>query len=427
MSAAYRETLYRVSEAVGRARQEVAHRNELTIAYVRVLVAGAATAVQIVAAFVPFEAAGGRTLPPAMPLFAMAFFTWSVVVTLVLRRMRGARATPYVLATADAFILVTEHVLAWPVMSVVPFGAIGMSASYATTCSMMAASGLLRSAPGATGFTAVMGVGAFVVGMMAVAPGAAAGILFATLLLTGTVVFTFRVTGVVRRALEGELARATLQRFLPRSVLEAAHGDPAELLAPRSLDATLLMSDLRGFTSLSETMEPPALLEFLSEVQSAFAAEVYAHGGLVDKYLGDGMLAVFGLDDEGGRNHARQAVDAAFAMLRAVERINERRAAAGMKPVHAGVGVHSGTIVCGCLGGPDRLEFTVLGDTVNTASRLEGLTKQFEVDLLVSGETAARLPRTDPLVPLGETEVRGRATKLAVFGYGGKAGTRATA
>jgi class 3 adenylate cyclase len=166
------------------------------------------------------------------------------------------------------------------------------------------------------------------------------------------------------------------------------------------------VTDLRRFTALSESMEPAAVMELLSRVQGRLAEEVRRRGGTVDKFMGDGMLAVFGAP-EALEDHAGAALAAAREMVEAVR---------GMG-LALGVGVHTGPVVAGCLGSGARLEFTVLGDTVNTASRLQDLTKEVGAPLCASGDTvtAAGGAERHGLLERGEIALRGRAAPVRVF------------
>lgn len=207
----------------------------------------------------------------------------------------------------------------------------------------------------------------------------------------------------------------TLRRFLPARVIEGALADPLSLLGePRATDATILISDVRGFTRWAEDKPPAQVLAFLNEVQGALAEAVRSQGGMVDKFLGDGMLAVFGAP-EPLADHADHALRSALTMRETIADITARRVAAGDDPVQLGIGIHSGEVVAGCLGSGLRLEFTVIGDTVNTASRLEALTKTQGTDLLVSETCHRRLADASGLVRLGEVEVRGRQERLVVY------------
>ncbi len=143
------------------------------------------------------------------------------------------------------------------------------------------------------------------------------------------------IVRVVHRSVEGAVARTTLTRFLPPTVIDGAHGDPAVLLRPRSGAATVLVSDIRGFTSWAEQRDPAEVLENLSEIQGALASCVARHRGTVDKFLGDGLLAVFGLP-EAREDHASAAVACARDMLAEVDRINATKPPPGMSQLRIG-------------------------------------------------------------------------------------------
>lgn len=214
----------------------------------------------------------------------------------------------------------------------------------------------------------------------------------------------------VRRAMEATRGQLLLEKLLP-GVAMAALKDPLSLLdAPRSVEVTMLVTDLRGFTSLSEQMQPGDVFEMLNQLQGALSEAVHGCGGIVDKFMGDGMLAVFGATDP-SPEHARRALDAVRRIRTVLEEQNRTRAGGRLR---IGIGVHSGTVVVGCMGGGSRLEFTVIGDAVNTTSRLEAMTKEKGVDVLISEETASRVPDLQ-YEDLGVVTVRGRQQGLRIL------------
>jgi adenylate cyclase len=216
----------------------------------------------------------------------------------------------------------------------------------------------------------------------------------------------------VRSVALAEASRLTLRRFLPAELVDASPKRALELVStPKTVNATVLVSDLRGFTAMSETLPPARVLEGLNEVQGAFAAAVRARGGVVDKFMGDGMLAVFGAFQP-MPDHCARALGAALDMRRALSAVNAARAARGEPELGMGIGVHAGPLIAGCLGSGARLEMTVIGDTVNIASRLEAHTKEKGVDVLVSEDAA--LSSGVPTEPLGEVALRGRRQPLRV-------------
>jgi class 3 adenylate cyclase len=211
---------------------------------------------------------------------------------------------------------------------------------------------------------------------------------------------------------QSEVGRLVLGRFLPREVVDGAHSEPLALVAqPRRLEATVLVTDVRGFTARAEHLTPEAVLQWLNQVQSVLAAAVHAHGGRVDKFMGDGMLAVFGMGADPDA-HAARAASAARAMLAGVALL------ADDPPTRIGIGIHTGPLIAGCLGSGLRLEFTVLGDTVNIAARLQAMTKQIGVDLLVSAETSRAAGGASPWRSLGVVSIRGRDGQQEVFTLG---------
>jgi adenylate cyclase len=245
---------------------------------------------------------------------------------------------------------------------------------------------------------------------------------FCGLIATG--LLAMYLTEVVRGSMERSAGQTFLRRFLPPGLVDGAFTDPLALISEaRVAEGTVLLSDLRGFTAIAEALPPPEVLALLNQVQGELARIVQANGGTVDKFMGDGMLAVFGvpvaMDD-----HAQRAVLAARQICEAMERINRARGDAAL--LRIGIGLHSGSMIYGCLGSGERLEFTIIGDTVNVASRLEGMTKELGRPVLLSGETARRLGEANELVPLGEVALRGRAQPLPVFGLQ-RTGSAATA
>jgi class 3 adenylate cyclase len=180
------------------------------------------------------------------------------------------------------------------------------------------------------------------------------------------------------------------------------------------LEVTVLFTDLRNFTALSEKLTPGAVLEVLNAHYQAIIPAVHAHGGTVNKFIGDALMATFGAPLRQG-DHAERAVRAAIQMLETMEALNARLRERGLPELEMGIGVATGPVVVGTLGATQRVEYAVIGDTVNTASRLEGLNKELGTLLLLSPGTRDALGGVLPTRGLGEVPVKGKARPVPVF------------
>ena len=180
-----------------------------------------------------------------------------------------------------------------------------------------------------------------------------------------------------------------------------------------TIRAVLLYGDLRGFTELSDTAAPEAVVEALDAWFDRVAGAVHAFGGEVLKFIGDGVLAIFPI----GERPPSSACDAALSAVRAARagmaHLDEARSRRGQPPLPFGMALHLGDMLWGNIGTADRLDFTAIGPAVNLVSRLEGLCKPMGKSVLVSGAVAAET--TGSLVPLGEHVLRGIAKPCAVF------------
>ena len=171
--------------------------------------------------------------------------------------------------------------------------------------------------------------------------------------------------------------------------IKAQHGSAD--LPPGLRVASVLFSDIRGFTTLSERLSPSEVVAVLNRYLSAMVSVVNEHEGYLDKFMGDAVVAVFnGPVDQ--PDHAQRAIRCGVAMQRVLREMNAAGAFDGHGPLKMGIGVATGPLVCGNIGSQHKLQFTVIGDTVNLASRIEGMTKQYGAGLLVSQATAEALP-----------------------------------
>jgi adenylate cyclase len=185
---------------------------------------------------------------------------------------------------------------------------------------------------------------------------------------------------------ESQQLKDTFGRFVSRHIAEAVLEGHASLRGELR-EVSIVFQDMRGFTSLSEQMSPEALLHLINEFFTEMVAAVEAHGGTVKQFTGDGVMALFGAPVQYPDAPSR-AVRSALEMLKRLELLNQRRAARGDVPLRIGVGIHTGLVVAGCIGPDTRVEYSVVGDAVNLASRVQELTKQVGATLLVTEATA---------------------------------------
>jgi class 3 adenylate cyclase len=226
----------------------------------------------------------------------------------------------------------------------------------------------------------------------------------------------------IRRWAEAERARANLARYFPPSLVEMLASDAPTRTAKRA-DVGVLFADIVGFTQFAESIPPEAVLALLREFHAQMEAEVFEHGGTLEKYIGDALLVTFGVPNATGRD-AVHALACARAMLAALENLNRARVARGDVAIRMGVGLHWGPAVLGHIGSDRNMSFAVIGDTVNTASRLQAATRDLDASLLVSQDLldAMRAEVGDAftsLLPgmedLGEQLLRGRARPLRLW------------
>jgi adenylate cyclase len=211
--------------------------------------------------------------------------------------------------------------------------------------------------------------------------------------------------------------RRGLERFLPPTVVERVIvGDRLSLEGERRT-ATILFTDLRGSTALAERLSPEAAVATVNAYLRAMARAVIDEGAILDKFTGDGLMAIFGAMSEPAIG-AAAASRAALRIRADVAAINAERQKRGEPIIGYGVGINTGEVVLGAVGLPERSDYTAMGDTVNTAARMESLTKELGTDVVVSEATARHLGEGTALRPLGTATVKGKSAPVAVFTLG---------
>lgn len=208
--------------------------------------------------------------------------------------------------------------------------------------------------------------------------------------------------------------RENLSRFLPRQVVERVLAQGGAPLEPVQREVTILFSDIRSFTTMAESLAPREVLKFLDEYFGHMGQIVRGHEGMLNKFLGDGMLAVWGVPDH-QTDHAERAIRAALDMRRKLLELNAQRAREGLPDIRIGIGIHTGVVAAGMLGGADQREYTVIGDAVNLASRIEGLTRDAGTDLLISESAWAQTRGRFAGTRVGEEKVKGREQAVVLF------------
>jgi adenylate cyclase len=213
---------------------------------------------------------------------------------------------------------------------------------------------------------------------------------------------------------EEKRIRTTMSRYMSKEVADQLLEAGELELEGKEQKVTVMFSDVRRFTSIAEALGPRQTVSLLNEYFTEMVDVIFQHGGILDKYMGDGIMALYGAPLV-GPNDADNAVSAADDMMRRLVELNARRTAAGHEALDIGVGFSTGPVVVGNIGSVRRLDYTVIGDTVNLASRLEGATKQYGARILLSEMTVRELKRPATLRELDLLRVKGKDRPVAVY------------
>jgi len=234
--------------------------------------------------------------------------------------------------------------------------------------------------------------------------------LAASFALFGSVGYQYFVEGREKRKM-----KRLFGQYVSKDVYDQLVNNPAlARLGGQRRQMTVLFSDIRGFTSVSEKGEPEDIVQTLNEYFTRMVDIVFKHKGTLDKFVGDMVMALFGapLDDV---NHAEHAVDAALEMIVELNRLNERWVAEGRPSLDIGIGINTGPMIAGNIGSEAIMSYTVIGDAVNLGSRLESLNKQYSTRIIISDATRAALPDRYLFRPLGDVVVKGKTRPVAIF------------
>lgn len=231
--------------------------------------------------------------------------------------------------------------------------------------------------------------------------------------ISRNLVMRAEVESMQRARLEHE--KQELGRYLSKDILDFVLSEPNRLrLGGSRRHVSVMFTDIRNFTHLTESVEPEVVVSFLNDYFSDMVEIVFRYGGTLDKYTGDGLMAVFGaplpVNDSSGR-----AVMASIEMLAALERFNERQVDNPFGEIEMGVGIATGTVVSGNIGSLQRMEYTCIGDTVNTAARLEQINKELGTKIIICQSTYDALGNSVPAYAAGTQIIRGKNREVRPF------------
>ena len=208
--------------------------------------------------------------------------------------------------------------------------------------------------------------------------------------------------------------RATMARYMDPALADQLVRQDQEILGGKSVEATVLFSDVRSFTAIAEEIGPQATVAMLNDYFTIMVDCIQQHGGMLDKFIGDAIMAAFGLP-VAHPDDVDRGVQAAIAMISSLFEWNERRSHDGRRPIDMGIGLNTGTLVAGNIGSPKRMDFTMIGDGVNLASRLESVCKQYSARILISEHTFGRLKGVYRTREVDYVVVKGKSEPVAVY------------
>jgi len=230
----------------------------------------------------------------------------------------------------------------------------------------------------------------------------------------GYMAYSFRKTTL--EAVTLEKANLQLGRYFSPNLIASITDGSQSFLEPggKRQPVAIMFIDIRGFTSMSEALPPEAVVRFLSDYHERMVRVIFKHGGTLDKFMGDGILATFGTPLTQADDLSR-ALKAGIEMKEALREMNQERALLGLPIIGQGIGIHYGEVIVGNIGTAERLEYTVIGDAVNQASRIESACKDLDHDFLCSASVVEGLAGEIRTRPMGEVAVKGKKQPLQLF------------
>lgn len=421
------------NDPVDRLLSEAEIEAELTLGWVRIaagfaLLAGGLVAAAGIGRWDPYHLPQGSSLVPFLSVGAFVALGCTSVLLVATRWFRPWMALP--LAVGDVVIIALalssslrdsglggNWMAAMPIVWAAPLVLTLGALRYRPVVHLIITALLVMALVSVgyhLGFDAEFGdpSGETVARLFSLPPYLMRGLMLVLVGLTAALVMV-RGRRLLDRAISETTQRSKLARFLPGELapLVSTNADTAWREGRRQR-ATIMFVDIRDFTARAERMDPARLSVFVSSFRRRIMDAADAHGAIVDKFIGDGALIVFGIPYPRPDDSLR-AIDCARHLIASVQRWNARRQFA--PPLRIGIGIHSGEVYCGVIGDERRLEFTVLGDVVNVAARIEQATKQFDVSLLASGSVVAEAGQTSAWREITSEPLRGRGQHLPVL------------
>ena len=232
------------------------------------------------------------------------------------------------------------------------------------------------------------------------------------LILSAVAIFVYRYISGEKEKRE---IKKIFSKYVSSEVLDGILADASKVkLGGEEKEVTVFFSDIRGFTTLSERTTPKELVGVLNQYFSAMAEKVFQHKGYLDKYIGDAIMAFWGAP-VGDTNQADNALRASLEMVEALKKLNKLLSESGKPEINIGIGLYTGPAIVGNVGSNDRLSYTVIGDTVNVASRLEGLNKEYKTNIIIGESTKNKLKGRYNLKQLGAVKVKGREEAVNIY------------